>query len=158
MSSTMSFSEASCAMALQSLHATRALAMASSPCCQKNSAIFCRFMSTAHTMSSWKGNGKWLISGSSRSMSTSSSRLRVVFWRPLRMGMSSWSRAELLQPGEREEAVHADSILDQQLDEVHPVQHQGVQHGLLQGAHLRGGDRHRAQTGAVNTSRHIAVA
>ena len=79
MSSTMSFSEASWAMALQSLQATRALAMASSPCCQKNRAIFCRFIRTAHTISSWKGKGKWLISGSSKSMSTSSSRFLVVF-------------------------------------------------------------------------------
>ncbi|XP_061879713.1 transient receptor potential cation channel subfamily M member 7-like isoform X1 [Entelurus aequoreus] len=31
---------------------TRALAMFSSPCCQKNSDIFCRFKSTAHTSSS----------------------------------------------------------------------------------------------------------
>lgn len=79
MSSTMSFSDASWAMALQSLQATRALAMASSPCCQKNRAIFCLFIRTAHTISSWKGKGKWLISGSSRSMSTSSSRFLVVF-------------------------------------------------------------------------------
>lgn len=88
MSSTMSFSEASWAMALQSLQATRALAMASSPCCQKNRAIFCLFMRTAHTISSWKGKGKWLISGSSKSMSTSSSRFLVVFL-PLLKGMSS---------------------------------------------------------------------
>lgn len=92
MSSTMSFSEASWAMALHSLHATKALAMASSPCCQKNRAIFCLFISTAHTISSWKGNGKWLISGSSRSMSTSSSLFLVVFCRPRRIGMSSCFR------------------------------------------------------------------
>lgn len=105
MSSTMSFSEASCAMALQSLQATKALAMASSPCCQKNRAIFCRFISTAHTISSWKGKGKWLISGSSKSMSTSSSRLRVVFWRPLRIGMSSWWRSVTSEWGWKTQAA-----------------------------------------------------
>lgn len=96
MSSTMSFSEASWAMALQSLQATKALAMASSPCCQKNRAIFCRFIRTAHTISSWKGKGKWLISGSSKSMSTSSSRFLVVFL-PRLKGTSSCNFREKTQ-------------------------------------------------------------
>lgn len=52
-----------------------------SPCCQKNRAIFCRFISTAlATISSWKGKGKWLILRSSKSMSTSSSRSWLSFF------------------------------------------------------------------------------
>ena len=50
---------------------------------------------------------------------------------------SHYRVVELLQAGQGEEAVHADSVLDQQLDKVHSVQHQGIQHGLLQGAHLQ---------------------
>ncbi|TNN44124.1 hypothetical protein EYF80_045675 [Liparis tanakae] len=43
------------AMERQSLQATSALAMFSSPCCQKKSDIFCLFSSTAHTSSSLNG-------------------------------------------------------------------------------------------------------
>lgn len=54
-SSTTSLFLASYPMDRQSLHATSAFAMFSSPCCQKKSAIFCLFISTAHTSSSLKG-------------------------------------------------------------------------------------------------------
>lgn len=50
--------------------------------------------------------------------------------------MRGYRVVELLQPGKREKAVHTDSVFNQQLDKVHSVQNQRVQHGLLQGSHL----------------------
>lgn len=89
MSSTSSLSEDSWAIDLYSLQATSALAMVSSPRCQRKSAIFCRFISTAHTISSWKGYWKRLTSGSSTSISISSSFFFFFFF-PLVGGSSSW--------------------------------------------------------------------
>lgn len=43
---------------------------------------------------------------------------------------------ELLQAWDGEEVVNVDPVLNQQLHKVHPVQHQRVHHGLLQGVHL----------------------
>lgn len=59
--------------------------MFSSPCCQKNSAILCLFISTAHTSNSLNGYGKRRVSGSS--MSTTSSLLRRCCRSPLE---STW--------------------------------------------------------------------
>lgn len=54
-----------------------------------------------------------------------------------RVGQSSHRVVELLQTGDSQEAVHADAILHQQLHKLHAVHGQGVQQGLLQGAHLQ---------------------
>lgn len=95
MSSTSSLSEHSWAMPLYSLQATRAFAMASSPRCQRNSAIFWRFSSTAHNMSSWKGYLNRHTSGSSTSISTSSSFFFFAFFFPFGLGSSSWKKIKL---------------------------------------------------------------
>lgn len=63
--------------------------MDSSPRCQRKRAIFCRFISTAHTISSWKGYWKRLTSGSSTSISISSSFFFFFFF-PLVGGSLSW--------------------------------------------------------------------
>lgn len=44
---------------------------------------------------------------------------------------------KLLQPIDCEETVHAHTVFYQQLDKVHPVHHKCIQHGLLQGTHLK---------------------
>lgn len=63
--------------------------MVSSPRCQRKSAIFCRFISTAHIISSWNGYWKRLTSGSSTSISISSSFFFFFFF-PFVGGSSSW--------------------------------------------------------------------
>lgn len=65
--------------------------MASSPRCHRNRAIFWRFISTAHTISSWNGYWNLQTSGSSTSMSSSSSFFLFFFHFPL-TGVSSSCR------------------------------------------------------------------
>lgn len=43
---------------------------------------------------------------------------------------------KLLQTGNSQEAVHGHAVLNQQLHKTHTVHDQGIQQGLLQGAHL----------------------
>ena len=51
--------------------------------------------------------------------------------------MSSCYRVvELLQPTDCQEAVHAHAVFYEQLDKIHPVHHERIQHCLLQRAHL----------------------
>ena len=69
------------------------------------------------------------------------SSMEMCSYRVRGTSVSTHRVVELLQAGDGEEVVDVDPVLNQQLDEVHPVQHQGVHHGLLQGVHLRGKQR-----------------
>lgn len=50
--------------------------------------------------------------------------------------VSSHRVVQLLQTGDGEEVVDVDAVLNQKFNEVDPVQHQSVHHGLFQWVHL----------------------
>lgn len=58
--------------------------------------------------------------------------------------LGSWlthSVIKLFQARDGEETLHADSIFNQELYKINPIQDQGIQHRLLQGIDLqRGGE------------------
>src|SRR4029434_2033866 len=50
----------------------------------------------------------------------------------VRPSLWAYCVVELLQPGNGEQVVDVDSVLDQELHKVHPVQDQRIHHGMLQ--------------------------
>lgn len=58
--------------------------------------------------------------------------------RPARPRGDTHRVVKLLQPRDGKKVLHVHPVFDQELHEVHAIQDQGVQHGLLQRVHLHG--------------------